>query len=197
MTTTRLLVAGTLIAACCALAAVWAFVLRPAADETSTAIGVGEFLDGESGSSGVDLSGPTLDIGSSVSDLTLPGLDGDTIALSDLRGKIVVINFWASTCTPCVKEMPILDAAHRDLGESVAFVGVDVFESVKAGTAMVERTKVTYPQARDARSELFARFGGRQLPHTVVVDASGHLAARHNKVITSRAELDAMIDEAR
>ena len=66
-----------------------------------------------------------------------------------------------------------------------------------AGTAMVERTKVTYPQARDARSELFARFGGRQLPHTVVVDASGHLAARHNKVITSRAELDAMIDEAR
>ena len=183
----------TLCSLCVAMSAAWFFVLRPASNDRPT-VKVEDLVN----SAGLTPNnGGPLAVGDPVPDLRFAGLDGPDIDLAKLRGKPVVLNFWASSCAPCVKEMPLLERAHIRLGDKVAFVGVDVFESAALGQAMVKRTGVTYPQARDPRSELIGRFGGVNLPHTVVIGPDGRVVALHNRSITSDAEIDALVGAVR
>jgi thiol-disulfide isomerase/thioredoxin len=110
-------------------------------------------------------------------------LDGGSGSLSDFGGRPVVLNFWASSCAPCLKEMPAFEQVHQDLGDRVAIVGVDVSEGVDPGRAMVERTGVSYLQARDPRGDLLRAYGGIQLPHTVVIDAEGVVRELRNQAL--------------
>lgn len=100
-------------------------------------------------------------------------LDGGTMSLADLRGRPVVVNFFASWCVPCVEEMPTFEAVHRDLGEDVAFVGIALQESADASRGIVEETGVTYTIGRDPSGALFEQFDGVNMPSTFVLDAEG------------------------
>jgi cytochrome c biogenesis protein CcmG/thiol:disulfide interchange protein DsbE len=100
-------------------------------------------------------------------------LGGGSSSVSEFLGKPLVINFWASTCAPCLAEMPDFESVNQELGGAVGFLGVDVVDTEEAGLEMVEQTGITYPSARDPRGEIFNAFGGTALPRTVILDAEG------------------------
>lgn len=110
-------------------------------------------------------------------DATYQTWSGDTASLASLRGKPTVINFWSSTCTPCVLEMPAFERAHQQLGDRVNFLGINVADiSPEAARAMATRTGVTYPLGFDTsgqNGQMVTQFGGIGLPTTVIIGADG------------------------
>lgn len=187
------MIGAVLLAMCAALFATWAFVLRPAANDRSGTVTPEELVNTDASGPG----DPATAVGKAAPDVTLVGLDGPDVTIASLKGKPAVINFWASTCAPCVKEMPLMEQVHRELGDAVSFVGVDVFESPDLGRKMIASTGVTYPQTVDPTNEVLTKFGGVQLPHTVVLKADGTVAAVRNTAIDDPAVLRSLIDEAR
>jgi cytochrome c biogenesis protein CcmG/thiol:disulfide interchange protein DsbE len=129
-------------------------------------------------------------------DFTLPTLDGETFRLSDQRGQVVVINFWASWCGPCRDEAPALQRIwerYRDQG--VMVVGVTYADEPDDSRAFMREFGVTYPNLDDARSEVskdFYHITG--VPETFVVDQAGNVARFYFSVV-NEAELTAVIDE--
>lgn len=110
-------------------------------------------------------------------DFTLTALDGKNVQLSNLRGKPVIVNFWATWCPPCRAEMPELEKVWQDDKRGdVILLGVDQGESVNA----VERFKrevadVSFPLLFDTRVEVSALYGVRALPTTFFIDAQGRI----------------------
>ena len=125
--------------------------------------------------------GPGLALNRPAPSLRLPALEGGTIELSAFRGHVVVLNFWASWCPPCVEEMPSLEGLHRALApEGLVVLGVSVDESERELRRFVERHGLTFPVLRDP-SGVFAaeRYLTEDFPTTFVIDQEGMLRARY------------------
>ena len=110
-----------------------------------------------------------------VDDLAFTGFDGKDGTFGELIGKPMVVNFWASWCVPCIKEMPAFETVHQEVGDRVTFIGVNVVDQPADAARMVEQTGVTYKLVRDPRRSLLAWFGGTQMPTTAFVDSSGRV----------------------
>ncbi len=95
------------------------------------------------------------------------------------RGRPAVVNFFSSTCVPCVTEMPALERLHQDLGKKVAFVGIDVQDTVEAGRSFIAAVKVTWDIGRDPLGAIPASLGSTGLPTTVVLDRDGRVVWTH------------------
>ncbi|KAA5607507.1 TlpA family protein disulfide reductase [Roseospira marina] len=107
---------------------------------------------------------------------------GDTVTLEDFRGKIVVLNFWATWCGPCVREMPTLDRLHARLaGDRFAVVAVSTDRASMATLrAFFDTHDITHlPVYHDPTGDLSRAFGITGLPTTVVLDAEGREVASH------------------
>jgi thiol-disulfide isomerase/thioredoxin len=159
---------------------------------------VREVLEGEGAAPGDletgNLQPADLDAGDPAPAATLDWLDGgESSLLSEELSKPTVLNFWSSTCAPCLSEMPALEAVHTST-ETVEFIGVDVTDTEEAGAAMLERTGVTYRNARDPKGELLAAFGGTALPFTVLLDDDGTVLAEHSGALTE-AEMRGLLQE--
>ena len=111
-------------------------------------------------------------------DISGQNLAGDKLALSQFAGKITVVNFWASWCSPCRAETPgLVTLAGQD--HNIAFVGVNEKDSVSSAKAFTRDYKVTYPSIVDKIGTLAARWPVPPgLPSTFVLDKQGRLAAR-------------------
>lgn len=111
----------------------------------------------------------------------LPSLDDPsrTVRLADYRGQPVLLNFWASWCVPCRREMPRLAAAARRLQGRVAFLGVDYKDTREDALLFVRKTGVGYPSAVDRDGSLGARYGVYGLPTTVFIDPDGGIVGRY------------------
>ena len=96
----------------------------------------------------------------------------------DLAGRPLVVNFWASWCTPCRKEMPVFQAVSQQLRGRVDFLGVDYLDQAGPARRLVAETGVTYRLAADPRGGAGAQLGIAGLPTTLFVDASGVLTGR-------------------
>ena len=99
-----------------------------------------------------------------------------TISTQDYRGKVVVINFWASWCRPCRDEAPILQRAwrkHRNRG--LVVVGIDYNDFDGDARSFARKVGWTYPLVRDRSGNVLARYGGTGVPETYVVDRRGRL----------------------
>jgi thiol-disulfide isomerase/thioredoxin len=129
----------------------------------------------------VDLTGepaPAFDV---------EGLDGETTSFTELRdGRPAVINFFASWCTPCVREMPGLESVHQELGDQVQFVGLSERETADDARALVDETGVTYAIGRDPGGDILTAYSGVGMPTTVLVAADGTITSSH----TGRLERD-------
>ena len=105
--------------------------------------------------------------------------ESTVLARSQFAGRPLVINFWASWCVPCRREMPALEAAFRRYGGAVSFVGIDTRDGSGPARRFARRTGVRYPLARDFEGGTADDYGVFGLPTTVFVDASGREIARH------------------
>ena len=111
---------------------------------------------------------------------TLPTLAGDSLRLADLRGQIVVLNFWATWCAPCVEEIPELIDLHDELnphGLTVLGVSLDE-EGPEVIKAFTDRFNISYPIPLDDGSVSEAYGGIWALPTTYVIDPEGHILQR-------------------
>ncbi len=108
-------------------------------------------------------------------------LDGSSLDVASLRGKVVVLNNWASWCGPCQDELPVLSALASTAGRGAAFVGLDVKDTDEAARAMVSKVGVPYPSIVDRDGRTLATLPGvppAALPSTLVIDRQGRVAAR-------------------
>lgn len=113
-------------------------------------------------------------------DVKLPELDGKgRMAVAELRGKVVVLNFWASWCDPCREEAPVLERAHRRLQKAGAgtVLGVTYKDFADESRKFAREVKITYPSLRDDKLELAPKYGTTRLPETFVIDREGRVAA--------------------
>jgi cytochrome c biogenesis protein CcmG, thiol:disulfide interchange protein DsbE len=121
---------------------------------------------------------------------TFDRLDGGTLALSSLVGKPAVINFWASWCSFCIREMPDFQRVHEELAERVTFVGADLLnvEGETRGDAMrfARSTGVKYTLIWDDGGLLYEHFAARLVaPTTIFVDRAGRVAHRQLGPLTA------------
>lgn len=111
-------------------------------------------------------------------DFTLDRLDaeGQTLTLSELRGKPLVVNFWASWCVPCKDEAPVLQSTwERYRKQGLVVVGVDSQDFRKDARRFMRRFGVTYPVVYDGKGSTLGRWGVTGFPETFFVDRSGNL----------------------
>lgn len=109
--------------------------------------------------------------------IRLVSLTGETVDIAALRGRVVLVNFWATWCPPCVEEMPSLEKLHRTLGpEGLVVVGVSVDEDEAALRAFVQKVGVTFPTLRDPGGRgPAAAYRTTGYPETYVLDPRGVL----------------------
>ncbi|UCC63391.1 MAG: TlpA family protein disulfide reductase [Anaerolineae bacterium] len=107
---------------------------------------------------------------------TLTTFDGETIALSELRGQVVIVNFGASWCPPCRDEAPYLEATwrkYRDRG--VVLIGVDYVDAEPNALAYLEEFDITYPNGPDVGQKISQAYHVKGVPETFYVDKQGQL----------------------
>ena len=114
-------------------------------------------------------------------DFTVEDANGEQVKLSDMLGKPVVLNFWASWCPPCKSEMPEFDKVYNDLGDKVQFMMVNMTdgqrETVATGSKYVSNHDFSFPVYFDTAQEAAYAYGIQSIPTTVFIDEDGYIVA--------------------
>jgi cytochrome c biogenesis protein CcmG, thiol:disulfide interchange protein DsbE len=120
-----------------------------------------------------------LAIGDSAPDFTIPALPGGYLDLTKYPHQVVVLNFWATWCPPCVEETPSLEKFAEDMrAQGVTVLGVSVDEDRSALKKFIDKYGITYPIGLDPDRALAARFGTLQFPETYILDRHGRVAEK-------------------
>ena len=126
-------------------------------------------------------------IGAPAPAFTVEGLSGKPVSLASFRGRVLVLNFWATWCPPCRLETPDMIRSYRALhGPSVAFLGIDSTESAPIVRAFVAAKGLPYPVALDRQKSAVTAYDVRGIPTTYVIDEKGVIRARFVDIISVR-----------
>ena len=134
------------------------------------------------------------DVGSMAPDFSLPAIGGGDVSLSELRGRPVVVTFYASWCFDCSKALPRLQHVHDDRGDDVAIVGVSYRDLFGDSRDFAEELGVTYPMLHDQDDDVAGAYGVRAIPQTFFIDADGVIRDRVFGA-ESQERLDELVDE--
>lgn len=117
-----------------------------------------------------------LKVGQAAADFTLPDLSGAATSLAQQRGKVVLVDFWASWCDPCLKELPELEKLHRELSEKgVVFLGVNLDREKKNAVDLVRRLQLTFKVLVDPEGKVAEIYDPPKMPSSYVIDKAGVL----------------------
>ncbi len=106
-------------------------------------------------------------------------LNGREVSLASFRGRVLVLNFWASWCPPCVEETPALNALAKVLPPArVAILGISIDEDPVAYRTFLNRYHITFLTARDPSQAIMHRYGTVQIPETYIISPDGRLARK-------------------
>jgi cytochrome c biogenesis protein CcmG/thiol:disulfide interchange protein DsbE len=143
----------------------------------------------------VVLGGSTHTSGGTAKTFDLESVDsnGPRVALSNYRGRPLVINFWASWCIPCRSEMPGFEHIHQRVGDRIQFVGIDHQDTRPNAAALLHDTGVTYPTGFDPDGHAAFDYGLVGMPTTVFISADGKVLDQHTGQL-SEQELQADLD---
>lgn len=134
------------------------------------------------------VTGKDLD-GQLAPDFALRSSQGQNLRLSEYRGQVVMINFWATWCGPCRQEMPMLNEIYdryNDVGFTL--LGVNIDENPQQALRMAERLKVTFPVLFDERKEVSKMYDVRAMPVTVMIDRDGRVRSVHQGYQSGREQ---------
>jgi cytochrome c biogenesis protein CcmG/thiol:disulfide interchange protein DsbE len=135
---------------------------------------------------------PSPLVGRPAAAFTLTSFDGATVTLDALRGKVVVLNFWASWCYPaCYEEAPVLERAwrgYRDRG--VVVLGVDIQDKDEAGRKFIRDFSLTFPNAPDPAGKVSIDYGVYGVPETFFIDRQGRIRRKHVGAVTEQVFRD-------
>ena len=107
-------------------------------------------------------------------DFTLKGEDGNTYRLKDYRGKVVILNFWATWCPPCREEMPSMERAwHQIKDKGIVMLGINVGEDADTIFEFTGQYSMTFPLPMDINGEVVKQYPIRGLPTTYIIDPAG------------------------
>lgn len=124
------------------------------------------------------------------------GEPGNRLALSDQRGRVVLLDFWASWCAPCRTQAPILEQFAAKHAEDVRVIGVNTGDAEPAALAFVQSVGITYPVVFDEQGLVSRAFGASELPTLVVITPSGKVSAIDARIVRE-AELEQLVQQAR
>ena len=139
----------------------------------------------------------------------LPDLDGNQVALANFQGQVVAINFWATWCAPCRREIPDfveLQAKHQDKGFTILGISRDIdfdqngklTRNEKDVRAFVKEVKVNYPILWDTENVFFESYKGFGMPTTIILDRNHRMRFRHDQIVdkvTFEAEVLKLLNE--
>ena len=144
----------------------------------------------EAGGPGSENTAPNIDAGQpdaqaaeqvKAPDFTVQDAEGNPVKLSDMLGKPIVLNFWASWCPPCKSEMPEFNKVHEELGDEVQFMMVDAVdgnrETKRTGEAYIASEGYTFPVYFDMEQEAVVAYGLRAFPTSIFIDREGYIVA--------------------
>ncbi|HSB71769.1 MAG TPA: TlpA disulfide reductase family protein [Candidatus Methylomirabilis sp.] len=123
---------------------------------------------------------PSTLTGKAAPDFSLTLFDGRETRLSDFRGRVVFLNFWASWCPPCRAEARLLEQAwkrHKD--QDVVFLGVDIQDTEDAARRFIQEFGITYPNGRDPKNRIAIDYGVYGIPETFFIDKEGRITYKH------------------
>lgn len=140
-------------------------------------------------------SGP-VQVGHQLKDFSLQTFDGEQINTADEKGKVVLINFWASWCKPCESEAETLQLAWEKYqpGGQVIFLGIDYVDTEPEALKSLEKYGITYPNGPDLRTSISQQFRISGVPETFIVDQSGKVVYIQVGPFESVDEISALID---
>lgn len=130
---------------------------------------------------------PAPVVGAPAPDFTLTDLQGQSVSLSDYRGQVVLLNFWATWCGPCEAEMPTLEQRYQTLqGNGFVVLGVNADESEPEVTAFVRRLNLSFPVVLDPGNKINTLYRVRGYPTTIIIAPDGTVARVHVGYLTER-----------
>ena len=127
---------------------------------------------------------PGLGIGEKAPDFELETLDGKVVKLSDYRGKKIILNFWATWCPPCKKEMPAMEEFYKQSGDDVVLLAVNIDPQYDV-KQFITSNGITFPILLDKKDEVNSTYQVLTIPTTYFIDEDGII---RNKYLTSMTE---------
>jgi len=118
-------------------------------------------------------------VGDSAPDFSITADNGRTITTSNFGGKLLVLNFWATWCPPCIEELPSLNAFQRQFANSgVVVLGISVDKDEKLYRDFLAKARVSFLTARDPDNKINAEYGTLKFPETYIIDARGKVVRK-------------------
>lgn len=141
-------------------------------------------------------SEPTAAVGKAAPDFELQNLDGQSISLSELKGKPVLINFWATWCRPCVFEMPYLQQIHEEWSDKgLVVLAINIGDSSTEVEGFLQNHNFSLPVLLDTTEVVAQKYGIRPIPTTFFIDKDGIVRNKIIGAFPSKAAIESRLNE--